>query len=130
MMMHDLGYERHWTFEKNARMFMVIKDVAVLKKLSGDPAWAFANGDELMNNLEPGWTGYSYFRLESYRKALERLKEAELIVFRKRVEGPYGYGDDEQFWLSPRGIRLVEDHKGNEALKEAVIQKLAEAAGY
>lgn len=132
--------EGHWRWDDGYRLvadypyaldiFFAVRDVIVLKKLTDD--WErvsyndastsrsmgpYCDGAELKAKLAPHQSGYAYYWLERVRLPLEVLKIAGLIRWRKRRDGPQGYGCDEHFFLTDNAIDLCSKYKDRHDLR-------------
>lgn len=103
---------------------MTIKDIVVLKKLSGEKPVNFADGRELINHIDPNGHGFPYYRLNPFRDALKELEDKGLIKKEMRNSAPYGYGDDEQYHLTAKALEIIALHKTNDAIREAIREEV------
>ena len=103
-------------------IFMVIKDRALYKKLSGDSEPYYADGREIQQAINPGWKSFAFYWLRQapVEAAFIILKEAKLIDKQMRGRAPYGYGDDEQFWLTSLATNLITKAKTNARIEDGV----------
>lgn len=107
-------------------MFMIIKEIIVMKKLASTETkkrW-FADGVELIQRIDPNGRGLAYYRLAPYRDLLKRMEDLTLITKDMRKTSPYGYGDDEEYGLGLVGQQLINQHKTNDAIRQALYDWL------
>lgn len=107
-------------------LFMVIKDLVVLKKLQSSQPVTFVNGAELVAHLEPKGTGFAYYQLMPYRDSLAKLEKHGWIKKEMRNSPPYGYGDDEQYHLTPLALQTIAELKNNDAIKSKILESLVD----
>lgn len=107
-------------------IFMAIKDRCVYKKLAGDVENGFADGQEIREAVTGETHSYASYWLQrpEVRDALKQLTDAGLVIKKIRNSAPYGYGDDEQYWLSALGGVLVTEAKTNDVIRLAVNNAL------
>lgn len=88
-----------------------IHSVCVMKKLKSESPTRrnFCNGEELIKELEPDYTGIAYYKLLNYRYDLKFLIEIDFITQTMRDVSPYGYGDDEEYELTKKGADYVRN---------------------
>lgn len=112
-MMHYLYVERSFTLSalqyENVRMgdfFVALYNVELLNKLSGK---GVVNGEHLVEELHPDYTGIAHYKLETWKTEAERLDELGLIR-RWRLRTPtHGYGYDEGFYITDEALELIAD---------------------
>lgn len=109
-------------------IFMVIKDRYVYKKLAGDVENCFADGQEIREAITGETHSYASYWLQrpEVRDAFKQLTDAGLVIKKIRNQGPYGYDDNEQYWLSTLGGVLITEAKTNDLIKLAVSNALIE----
>lgn len=125
---HYFNYHRTWERDNDydraivVRMFMAIKDIVVYKKLSDDKDQGFANGAELVKAMDPSFNSYASYWLQrpGHAIVIKQLVSAGLIDKRTRSQAPYGYGDDEQFWLTPLAMVLINKGRTKDIIKLGV----------
>lgn len=113
---------RHDSVDLAMDIFMVVKDRALYKKLSGDSEPYFADGREIQQAICPRWTSFAFYwlRQEPVEAAFLLLKEAKLIDKQMRGRAPYGYGDDEQYWLTNLATNLITRAKTNDRIQAGI----------
>lgn len=101
------------------RLFMAIKDRCVYKKLAGEPDNVMANGKEIREAVTGETHSYASYWLQrpEVRAAFKQLEDTGVIIKKMRNSGPYGYGDDEEYWLSTQGSVLIQIGKTNDKIK-------------
>lgn len=101
-------------------VFMAIKDRCVYKKLSGAEDNMMANGQEIREAVTGETHSYASYWLQrpEVRNAFKQLEDAGLIIKKMRNTAPYGYGDDEQYWLSAMGGVLIQLGRTNNRIRQ------------
>lgn len=107
------------------RIFMAIKDQCVYKKLAGDPK-QMANGQEIREAVTGETVSYAsyWLRRNEVVRAFEQLRDAGVIIHRVRNSGPYGYGDDEEYYLSAMGSVLITECRTNDLIKRCLYNMI------
>lgn len=100
-------------------IFLTIKQVILLKKLSGSNH-RFCDGQELQKSMDPSWGTFASYWLERHDEYLKPLLEHDLITRAFRNSGPYGYGDDQQFYLSDMAMQKIIELKTDEAISRMI----------
>lgn len=109
-------------------IFMAIKDICLYKKLAGDPYDMMANGQEIRESVTGQTDSYASYWLQrtEVRAALDRLTSIPLLKKNWRSSAPYGYGDDEQYWLTGIGKAVILEAKTNNRIREVIENFLIE----
>ncbi len=109
------------------KIFMAIKNICVMNKLADKENFDgsrhhYCDGVELTRALEPEWPSYAHYYLRKIDNHLNFLAMKRLITKHKRNSAPYGYGDDEQFCLTPEAEKLIVDSENNNQLKIRILE--------
>lgn len=109
-------------------IFMAIKDRCVYKKLADMPDKMMANGQEIREAVTGETHSYASYWLQKpeVRAALKQLEDVGVVIKAMRNSAPYGYGDDEQYWLSAMGATLIEIGKTNDRIRLALENMLVD----
>jgi hypothetical protein len=139
-MIETRGYIRsdyRWMFGRSTygshqmalSIFMAIKDQCVYKKLSGQSNPIMANGQEIREAVTGETHSYAsyWLRKPEIESAFDLLKKVGLIKETTRNRGPYGYGDDREFWLTVLSATIIKEAKQNADIRQAILNVLAES---
>lgn len=125
-------YPELTSIHKAARLLVGIKQVIMLNKLAarrdywGRDLSMVASGDQIMNHMEPGIGGFASYYLMSIALEIDCLKSGGYIIEQIRQEGPSGYGDEQEFMLTPKALALGEG-KTSEEFRWALTNDLHRA---
>ena len=114
--------------------FLAVRDVTIANKLGdvrdhwGRSLVGVANGQQIMNIMEPQRQSFAFYWLETRRDDIKLLNEVVLIGQSRRHVGPLGYGDDEEFFLTVDALRLIEGRNRDE-IRHAAIRYINRALG-
>ena len=122
--------DRDQGHELAAQLFMTIKERCLYKRLSQTDYEPFADGREIQQAIDPEWKSFAFYWLnrEHIRAALKRLQDSGLIIKRMRAKPPYGYGDDEQYWLTDIAAVLIQEGKTNASIREGARNIIKDAS--
>lgn len=115
--------------EDASDIFLAIREIIVMNKLAGrTDFWGrdlrmVASGDQLMNHLCPGRTGFASYYLQTIRDELAILENNNLIAERRRMSGPSGYGDDQEYMITAEGLQMCEG-KNSTGIRSSIRNKM------
>lgn len=95
-------------------LFLAIRRILVMNKLSGrTDYWGRdlsmkVSGDQLATEMAPNRGGFASYYLMDVRNDLLALADVDLIQEGRRSQGPSGYGDDQEYWLTEAGLAFCE----------------------
>lgn len=107
------------------KLFMEIKDLLIMKKLSSAQRPNHIDGQELQKHFAPNFHGYPYYWLRRpfIYQALDLLVSHDLIE-RSHKGFVNGHGSDELFGLGSLGLEIIQQGQSSEAIQLLVHQKL------
>lgn len=99
-------------------LFMAIKSILVYKLIKPGDEFEFkniANGLEIQKHMEPGWRSFAFYWLRQppIDHALAKLIKANLVTKEMKNRPPYGYGCDELYSFTTKGMSLITSAEGD-----------------
>jgi hypothetical protein len=114
-----------YVYEDAAELLRVIANIQMLHKLSDkrdrwdNPAYA-CNGLELCQRMEPSASGDAARWINTQDEFTHVLIELHLLVTHARTGGPYGYGCDQLFTVTPLGLEFLKSYPDNDVLAHRI----------
>jgi hypothetical protein len=107
------------------KIFLAIKDRVLYCKLAGERD-LMANGQQIREAVTGETHSYAsyWLRRTDVYEAFHSLIDAKLIRHTMRNQGPYGYGDDELYWPTALGLKIMQLGKTNDRIKVGVENAL------
>lgn len=110
-------------------LFFAIRRIVVLNKLADKRDYwhrdisMVASGDQLAKLMEPNRNSFASYYLMDVRDDLNALKDIGFIGERTRQEGPSGYGDDQEFYLTSLAMEFCNG-KSEEEIRRYIAKKI------
>jgi hypothetical protein len=119
---------RHQPLALPTKIFLAIKDRVVYRKLAGERD-LLANGQEIREAVTGETHSYAsyWLRRPDVHDAFTDLIHAKLIRHTTRNQAPYGYGDDELYWPTAFGLKIMTLGKTSSRIKTGVENALIDS---